>query len=257
MCYEGDSHLWGKLFNNSQPVINWGDEEDKILDFIISCKNLKRISLAGGEPFYNKKILYKILNELDRNVELKFITNVSVCDNEIINMMNEFNKGRLHCSIDGIGKWIELQRLGSNWNVIEKNILNFCNNLHDKWKIVLVPTFSIFNILGLKDFLKWYFNKLYPTRNNLQISYTITKQPHGMTFYSLDQHVRNKIVNEIKESNIPLKEYGLDYLLDIINKDVEKNKKEINAFYKHCDFIKEKLNIDYFQELPELKNVRI
>tara|TARA_A100001037_G_scaffold273984_1_gene271328 strand:+ start:2470 stop:3585 length:1116 start_codon:yes stop_codon:yes gene_type:complete len=257
MCGSPDSHLWGKLHGHEHPNINWGDKEDEILDFIISCKNLKRISLAGGEPFYNKKILYKILNHLDRNVELKFITNVSVCDNEIINMMNEFNKGRLHCSIDGIGKWIELQRLGSNWNVIEKNILRFCNNLHDKWKVVLVPTFSIFNILGTKDFLQWYFDKLYPTRKNLQISYTITTYPDGMTFYSLDQHVRNKIVNEIKESNIPLKEYGLDYLLDIINKDVEKNKKEINAFYKHCDFIKEKLNIDYFRELPELKNVRI
>ena len=257
MCGTLDSHLWGKLRGHKQPIINWGDKEDEILDFIVSCKNLKRISLAGGEPFYNKKILYKILNHLDRDVELKFITNISVCNDEIIGMMNEFKKGRLHCSIDGVGKWIELQRLGSNWKIIEENVLNFCNNLHDKWKVVLVPTFSIFNVLGTKDFLQWYFDKLYPIRKNLQISHNITTHPDGMTFYSLDQSMRNKIVNEIKESNIPLEHYGLNYLLDIIKEEKSKDKKQINEFYKRCNFIKEKSNIDYFKEIPELKNVKI
>ena len=36
-----------------------------------------------------------------------------------------------------------------------------------------------------------------------------------------------------------------------------KDKKQINEFYKRCNFIKEKSNIDYFKEIPELKNVKI
>ena len=65
------------------------------------------------------------------------------------------------------------------------------------------------------------------------------------------------IVNEIEKSDIPLEHYGLNHLINIIKEEKSKDKNQINAFYKHCNFMKEKSNVDYFKEIPELKNVRV
>jgi len=253
MCGDYDSHLWGKLYKKENPYISWQQNRyDEIINFIISCKNLKSISLAGGEPFYNKNKLFKLVDKLDRSITLKFITNTSFCDDDIINKLNEFKAGRLNCSIDGVGKWIESQRLRSNWNQLEQNIFNFAKKLHSNWEIVLVPTFTVINTLGLEEFVDWYFNKLIPIRKVI-FKNTICTSPTRMTLYNIPLIKRQKIIENIKSKNYQNTPTSLYQLYDSICKDIRPDNNTSKDFLEHINFIKNNTKHDIIKYIPELE----
>lgn len=257
MCGDRDSHLWGKANKKENPYVSWSTDPIKykqIIDFVASCKNLKCISLAGGEPFYNKKQLFDLIDGLDRNIELKFITNMSFCDDEIINKLNEFKKGRMHCSIDGVGKWIELQRFRSDWNNVETNLVKFAKELHPGWQLVLVPTFTVLNTLGLPEFVDWYYNKLQPLNREIIFAYTICTMPERMTLYNIPLKERQAIIENIK-----LKEYNFSdnfkNLFNAIVQDKTPNHSTIIDLKEYIDYLKRVLNIDIYDRLPILKEI--
>jgi len=201
MCGDRDSHLWGKANKKENPYISWAQDPEQyqlIMDFIASCKNLKCISLAGGEPFYNKKQLFDVIDRLDRNIELKFITNMSFCDDEIVAKLNEFKNGRMHCSIDGVGKWAETQRYKSDWATVENNTLKFAHELNPGWTMRLVPTFTAINTYGVVEFMDWIHDVFTPTRDLAVWGYTICKYPQHMSLYHIPLSTRLKLVDQLQ-----------------------------------------------------------
>lgn len=257
MCGERDTHLWGKLNGKTDPYISWAqdpEQYDRIMNFIASCKNLKSISLAGGEPFYNKKQLFDIINRLPRDIELKFITNVSVCDDEIISKLNEFKSGRLHCSIDGVGKWIETQRLRSNWNEVESNMLKFAAELHDKWQIRLVPTFTVINTYGLPDFIDWFYNVLRKTRESAIFAYTVCTQPERMTLYNIPLETRKHIVETIIHKEYP-ENVTTNKLYNALVKDITPAEWTKSDLAKYFNYVKDKTGLDVLEVVPEISEV--
>ena len=257
MCGDRDSHLWGKIHKKENPYVSWQqDRYDEIIDFIFSCKNLKCISLAGGEPFYNKRKLFGLVDKLDRSIELKFITNASFCDNEIIDKLNEFNLGRLHCSIDGVGRWIENQRVKADWPRIEKNMFNFVSKLHNNWTVNLVPTFTVVNTLGLPEYVDWYFNKLL-SYGDAKFSYTICKQPEYWSLYQIPVEKRKEAINIIKEKEYnysSLNKQTLFKLYDNICKDIIVNQNK-DSLIHHVNFINNNVKLDFKEQLPELGEI--
>ena len=256
MCGDRDSHLWGKANKKEDPYVSWArdpEQYERIVNFIASCKNLKSISLAGGEPFYNKKQLFDIIDRLPRNIDLKFITNVSFCDGEIIDKLNEFKTGRLHCSIDGVGRWVETQRYRSDWNIIEKNVLKFTNELHEGWTTMLVPTFTAINTYGLEEFADWIVNVYTPTRKNANMSYTICQWPDHMTLYNIPLERRQQITQ-----NIRAKKYdhiNLNKLLDSIEKDINPDPTTIEKFDNYLKYVKHATGLDTLEGVPELSEI--
>lgn len=257
MCGDRDSHLWGKANNKENPYISWAkdlEQYKRIIDFINSCKNLKSISLAGGEPFYNKKQLFDIIDRLPRDIELKFITNVSFCDDEIIDKLNEFKNGRLHCSVDGIGKWAEVQRLRSSWNIVESNLLKFAEHLHDGWILRLVPTFTVLNTHGLPDFIDWYFNNLRSVRKSAIMSYTICTMPERMTLYNIPLDTRKQIANRILAKGYPLTD-TLQKLCNAIVQDKTPDPSTVTDLKNYLQYVKDKTGLDVIEELQEVGEV--
>lgn len=256
MCGDRDSHLWGKANKKENPYISWATDPvqyKNIMDFIASCKNLKCISLAGGEPFYNKKQLFDVIDRLDRNIELKFITNMSFCDDEIIAKLNEFKTGRMHCSIDGVGKWVETQRHRSEWKNIEENTLKFARELNPGWNMMLVPTFTVLNTYGLEDFVVWIFDKYRKTRETANFSYTICTTPRHMTLYNIPLEKRKNIVQKVREKGYNY--VTLDRLLDSIEKDINPNSKTIEELHSYLSYVKHVTQLDVLTEIPEIGEV--
>jgi hypothetical protein len=256
MCGDRDSHLWGKANKKADPYISWArdpEQYQRIMDFIASCKNLKSISLAGGEPFYNKKQLFDIIDRLPRDMDLKFITNVSFCDDEIIAKLNEFKSGRLHCSIDGVGRWVETQRLRSEWNLIERNVLKFANELHENWTTMLVPTFTAINTYGLEEFADWIVNVYTPTRKNAKMSFTICQWPDHMTLYNIPLERRQQIVSNIRSKNYD--HVNLNKLLDAVEKDTIPNADTAEKFKKYLKYVKHATGFDTLSGVPELSEI--
>ena len=242
MCGPNDSHLWGSLVGRSNVLIDWEDE-DKIINFIKSCKNLKTINFAGGEPFYNLKRLYKILSVLDRSVKIKFITNVSVYNKDCIKILNEFS-GQLNCSLDGIGRFAETQRFRSNWKQVESNFKNFCKNLNDDWNIQIASTWTIFNIFGAKEFTDWIDN--INKKRTVHFNYTFCDYPEFMSIYSLSPKQRKKIAKSIN---------GYKDFKKGICANVPNDKNNIFKIQKFIETFEEKTNFNIHTSIPELREV--
>jgi len=258
MCGDRDSHLWGKVNGKENPYISWAQTPEKyneIINFIDSCKNLKSISLAGGEPFYNKTQLFDIINKLDRNIDLKLITNTSFCDEEIIDKLNEFDRGRLHCSVDGIEDWIELQRHKSNWDNIEKNLLTYAEKLNYNWDVRLVPTFTVLNTLGADIFVDWFLDHLNKIRDKSYFSYTICTVPPRMSPYILPLELRQNIVRKIRKSNFNINNPTIERLSNALEKDIKPNKQDIKDLKKYLEYVKNSLNLDVIEKIPILEEV--
>lgn len=254
MCGERDSHLWGKINKNPNPHVSWMREPtkfNKIMNFISDCVNLKSISLAGGEPFYNKKQLFTLLNNIPCTLDLKFITNVSLCDDEIIQKLNQYKTGRLHCSIDGVNSWNEIQRVKSNWKTVEKNILKFSQELHKDWIIRVVPTFTVINTLGLYDYLEWFNKKLQMVRRECLFNYTICTKPDYMTLYNLPMAMRENVVKKIRSKNYDSQK-NMQSLCNAILKDIKPHKNTITKLIKYLDYAEDKLHVDIYNTIPSL-----
>ena len=256
MCGDRDSHLWGKANKKENPYISWAKDPvqyERIMDFIASCKNLKCISLAGGEPFYNKKQLFDVIDRLDRNIELKFITNMSFCDDEIVAKLNEFKTGRMHCSIDGVGKWVETQRFRSDWQTIESNTLKFAKELHEGWQMMLVPTFTVLNTYGLEEFVDWIFNVYRKTRPNANFSYTVCTMPQHMTMYNIPLQKRKEIVQTVRDKGY--QHATLSRLLSSVEKDVSPDNELIKQLDTYLSYVKHSTNFDVLDAMPEIGEV--
>jgi len=100
MCFPRDSSEIAKEVRNITEE-NWS----QVVDI---TKNLKTLILTGGEPMLIKKY-YDLLDHLDQNIQLMRIKNF-----------------QLQLSIDGVGETAELQRKGTDWETVEKNIRLYC-----------------------------------------------------------------------------------------------------------------------------------
>lgn len=202
ICNPKSSHLIAKDRGMQNPMVSWGSNEPKILDTISKCINLKTLSLAGGEPLFNKALFVKICELVNKSCKLKVITNASVFDEDMTSLMNQFESGKLNCSIDGVGSVIESQRINADWNSIEANMISYANVLHPGWDINLIPTFTSVNIEGLPDLIEWYL-KLKSARNSVNFYYTILSDPDKYSIYHMGIGARRSIVDECLRREFP------------------------------------------------------
>lgn len=117
MCFPRDSSEIAKEVRNITEE-NWS----QVVDI---TKNLKTLILTGGEPMLIKKY-YDLLDHLDQNIQLMIYTNCSVYNPKFVEKMLRIKNVQLQLSIDGVGETAELQRKGTDWETVEKNIRLYC-----------------------------------------------------------------------------------------------------------------------------------
>jgi sulfatase maturation enzyme AslB (radical SAM superfamily) len=89
--------------------------------------NFNKITLLGGEPFYDL-ITFELLNELivrekSHNIQVDINTNMTAITEEKMDfLVKNFDKITIKASIDGIGTVNDYLRYPSRWETIEKNI---------------------------------------------------------------------------------------------------------------------------------------
>lgn len=93
---------------------------DEILATLEEHKTLESVIIKGGEPFYNKKALY-FLDKLYKELDVSIVTNASIVNEKILEVLDRFRHIKLVISIDGTDKIYEWIR-GYSWNTIQNNI---------------------------------------------------------------------------------------------------------------------------------------
>lgn len=239
-----------------------GDSNDNLLNqFKPYFKDIETFYFAGGEPLVTEQhytILESLIEQGKTNVALQYNTNLSVLkykNKDLFELWKKFSNVSVRVSLDSWGKRAEYIRDGTDWNVIENNILEIRNKLPHV-RINTSTVVSIFNLGTLDEFLDYLLeSKLFKARNFSPDFFNIVG-PEYFTIDALDDDTRNKFYRKLESSVPKYKKHVQSQLKNVLtwvagstyNPVLKQQfKKEIEI----RDKIRNKNLVDY---LPELKS---
>ena len=168
-CGSEFSSQWGAEMNRHHDkthpiVIHADDHKGGLLQEVLEqIPNIDLAYFAGGEPLITDEH-YTILEEMIRlgrtDVTLRYNTNASSIKykhHDILSLWKHFKKIELSCSVDHYGERAEWLRKGTDWGVIESNLLAF--RKLDYVSFQMNTVFSIFNYMTIGEFYEYLMSK--------------------------------------------------------------------------------------------------
>src|SRR6056300_102715 len=164
-CHPASSSRWNtyyKQFKGSFDTTTqiWQDTDEFWNNLINNVKKVKKIEMAGGEPFMNQKqkllINYLVENDLAKNIDITWISNCTFYEEELIEKFKYFKAVNMTISIDNTHEQFEYMRYPAKWDESYDIFLKF-NKLKEQKLINLSisHTISFLNIFRLPEFWKW------------------------------------------------------------------------------------------------------
>jgi sulfatase maturation enzyme AslB (radical SAM superfamily) len=154
------SSSWNQLHHRSNPTIPIQPTTFVDLEKVketVDFKELKMLSLIGGEPLYEKKnfdLLEHILDLGNNTVFLSLVTNGSVkLTARQKSILSKFKNVNFCISIDGTGPVFEYLRYPLEWSNLTSN-LKFFREVTDN--VSANYTLSNLNILNHTDTITWF-----------------------------------------------------------------------------------------------------
>ncbi len=245
MCSPENSNLIAKDENVNIHISN--DEDIYKLDL----SNLKILKILGGEPTIQKET-YNFANYVIKNYDtddlwLSYTTNMTVLNQNWLDLLKKFKKVYCYMSIDGTGKIFEYIRQGAKWKIVENNIkklYNFSKNYID-FEIEFHVTVGAILMLTVKEWLPWFIKNDHVEAN----FYPLYGNPGG-PISILKEQEKEKIKNDLNKFN----HVYADSLLSLLSSE-SYNPKALNDF-KKINVIKDKLfNTDIKNLHPTLKKM--
>jgi len=209
-CNPSDSSQWVSMLNRLQKENklsfienqkNSDLSDEQINDIVSYSKNLKRLEIFGGEPFYHKSVKDKLLPKLidvgsSKDIVLYFNTNGTIYDDKIKQLANNFKKLEVRISIDGINEQFEYLRYPAKYSEVIEN----GKKLYDlaKGNFEIVCTISPYNFLYLDEYDS-AFKKL-----GWNVFYNLTVGPDYMLLYNIPNEVKHNITLSEKFKDIEI-----------------------------------------------------
>lgn len=223
------------------------DHKDKLsLNYIkqyINLDSIKFISLQGGEIFlFEKELepLFKIINEL--NVPVHIITNGTIINENILNLLKKIKNLIISISIDGYGKLEKYMRPNSSYDYVLDNIKKIkkiTKNINVNY------TVSIFNVYETIENLIKIKNDLPDSKININM----VVQPHCFSIISLPDEIKLDLLKKF-DVNYMIKYNDFSNLNHLLNfKKIYKDKdilKIIIKFLKKNNYKFDKNELYYF-----------
>jgi molybdenum cofactor biosynthesis enzyme MoaA len=152
------SHLGEQAYHNN----HWQDTEEFWNGLTQQVSKVKKIEIAGGEPFMNKKqrilLNYLVENDLAKNIDITWITNSTFYEEDIINLFPKFKMVRVMVSLDNTHERFEYMRYPAVWESSYEIFKKF-NKLKELGVIELgisytISALNIFHVTEMWDFAK-------------------------------------------------------------------------------------------------------
>jgi len=187
MCGPEYSSDWARRLG--QPVENTRrDYHADVLDTIRQHRDtIQQVDLLGGEPLMQPQN-QQLLEMLPDHVAIHVLSNLSVPleNNRIYQALRLRPQVKWIISLDHIGHRLEYIRHGADWSRIQHNI----EILHRDFQgLGIIPTYSIWNALDLRDIYAWAdANQLHVNWQQIQGNDHVTLQGHGTDSFVLQTH---------------------------------------------------------------------
>jgi sulfatase maturation enzyme AslB (radical SAM superfamily) len=216
-------------------------------------KNLKRLEVVGGEPFYVKQwhIMFNELIDLgySKNIDITLTTNCTLFFPELLDrIVKNFKSVSIGLSIDGIGSTYEYMRHLGKWNVVYENMKKY-HELADRINIQINLTISWLNVLEVTE-LHDLIDKEFP---KFSIWNNIVHYPLHLPVYAVPDSLKKAVEN--KWSKYQWKDeykYTMHGILNYMNSKTITDaefKENLDIIYKTDTFRKESIS----KSIPALK----
>lgn len=188
------------------------DHSGKLLQEVLThIDYVDMVYFAGGEPLIMDEhylILEELIKRNKNKVRLKYNTNASnlIYKNyDLLDLWSYFNKIELNCSIDHCKEKAEYIRHGTDWAIVESNLIKFRSLQNVSMSISTV--LSVFNFVTLADFYYYMKSNNLITPFDYNTYLTFTSDPIHFSGTSLHSDLKN----EGKES--------IEGLIPVLNAD--------------------------------------
>jgi len=176
---------------------------DNIINFIKThVKNKCRIKIAGGEPFIMPEVEELFTKCIEHKLQDKLfffiVTNATTVKQSMIKNIQQFDH-IVSLSVDGVGDWLEYQRTGAKWSVIDQNV----DELSSALKTNLIPCWSHLNLFSLPSFLKWVATK----SNITDVFCSEVTWPTYLNWELIPMHYRKPLLDQLSSCTIPANVY--------------------------------------------------
>ena len=196
-CSDLSSSSWSQLNHRMNPTIPIQRSTFVDIELIkqkVNFKELKMLSLQGGEPLYEKKnfeLLEHLLELGNNTVFLSMVTNGSVAlTDQQKKILSKFKNMNFCVSIDGTGPVFEYLRFPLKWQDLLDN-LTFFRQVTDN--VSSNYTLSNLNVLYHNQTVEW-FNQNKILYSNNPIYWPTWLQPRA-----LPQHIKQHLKNMLSE----------------------------------------------------------
>lgn len=176
-CDPISSSRWNSIikgFTGAFPVQpqRWQDTDEFWEGLNDSIDHVKKIEIAGGEPFMVKKqrvlLDYLIDNDIAQHVDITWITNSTHYEQDIVDKFKHFKQVRVMVSLDNTHEQFEYMRYPAKWDRAYEIFQKFIE-LHRENKIMLGLSYTIsaLNIYRVPDMWQFARDHQIPIFNNL------------------------------------------------------------------------------------------
>ena len=259
MCNADRSSQWAKDLNKNKETNGvLSISKDKIDDLYMISKNLKHLTIQGGEPSLIPEYLYyfKLLKKDGTiyNITLDCITNLTNINNKFYEILNDFKKVNIDVSIDSYDLSNDYIRYPSKFNKIEENLIKMSKSKHQTNLQISLQTLSMYNFY---DFLVWIdkMMKIFKDNNKkLGLNLSRVQFPSMLNTALAPMKLKKKFVDDLKKFiNGHKSNFDLKFNIEIQNiiKNLcnnEKNEQDnLLIFVKDLD---QKRNIKIIDYIP-------
>jgi MoaA/NifB/PqqE/SkfB family radical SAM enzyme len=129
---------------------------------------LKRIYLAGGEPFLIEgqfDLLKRCVdNGYAKDITLEYNSNITLLSDKMLKLWENFYKVEVGVSIDGIGPINDYIRYPSKWEQVSHN-LTLLDTAKGNFKLWWAATIQAYNLYHLPEMMMWIVRQKYKRVN--------------------------------------------------------------------------------------------
>lgn len=152
---------WFKAFENSKQT-RWFESEEFYENLAAISKHVQKIYINGGEPLLikqHKVLLQKLIDMgVAKNIHIEYSINLTIKDEEFIELWSQFKRVVVQFSIDALGEFNDYLRWGSKFENIVANLEWFIANKPDNVYYMVCQTLSAINYVEVPCMYNWLKN---------------------------------------------------------------------------------------------------
>ena len=234
----GTVSIMKKTINLSNKQTDW--------NWLYSHSNqLKRVMIAGGEPFYMKDardfLKYLVDNEFSSNIILDITTNATTIDGVLVSLLQSFKSNCITISLDGVGDVNHIIRYPTDWNEYCSNVGVFCDKFNEN-EIVFSTVITAMNLPDTINMLN--FTSHYGNTHNL----ARCVEPEMLGINSLKPSIIKKVEEDLNKCNT-ISTFHYNWLKKLI-KDYSYNEDDNIKMKQYLKSLDKARNTDSTSVLP-------